>query len=64
VSLPLCIAAWILRKPIYIHESDAVGGIANKVIGKIATKTFYSFENKKTQADSEKLSDDRKHIFS
>lgn len=64
VSLPLCIAAFILRKPIYIHESDCVWGIANKVISKIATKTFYSFENSYTQADNEKMSDDRKHIFS
>lgn len=64
VSLPLCIAAFILRKPIYIHESDCVWGIANKVISKIATKTFYSFENSKTKADWEKMSDERKHIFS
>ncbi len=64
VSLPLCIAAYILRKPIYIHESDAVWGVANKLISKIATKTFYSFENEKTKKDDEKMSDERTHIFS
>jgi len=64
VSLPLCIAAFILRKPVYIHESDCVWGVANKLISKIATKTFYSFENKKTQKDESKISLERKHIFS
>ena len=43
VAIPLCIAAFILRKKIYIHESDTVSGIANKIIWKIATKVFYSF---------------------
>ncbi|QFR38890.1 UDP-N-acetylglucosamine--N-acetylmuramyl-(pentapeptide) pyrophosphoryl-undecaprenol N-acetylglucosamine transferase [Candidatus Gracilibacteria bacterium 28_42_T64] len=47
VSLPLCIAAFILRKKIYVHESDMTAGIANKIIGKVATKTFYTFPNKK-----------------
>jgi len=45
VALPLCIAAFILRKKIYIHESDTVSWIANKLIWKIATKVFYTFPN-------------------
>lgn len=52
VSIPLCIAGFILRKEIYIHESDSVWGLANKIIGKIATKIFYTFPNEKI--DSEK----------
>jgi len=48
VSLPLCIAAFILRKDVYIHESDVVWGVANRLISKMATKVFYSFENEKT----------------
>ncbi len=48
VSLPLCIAAWIMRKTIYIHESDTVTGLANKIISKFATKVFYTFPNDKT----------------
>ena len=54
VSLPLCIAAFILRKDIYIHESDVVWWVANKIISIIATKVFYSFENNLTKKDSEK----------
>jgi UDP-N-acetylglucosamine--N-acetylmuramyl-(pentapeptide) pyrophosphoryl-undecaprenol N-acetylglucosamine transferase len=45
VSLPLCIAGFILRKKIYIHESDTVCWLANKLIWKIATKVFYTFPN-------------------
>ncbi len=48
VSLPLSLAAWVMRKPIYIHESDTVTWLANAVISKVATKVFYSFENTKT----------------
>ena len=48
VSLPLCIAAFFLRKKIYIHESDIVWWIANKIIWKLATKIFYTFPNNKT----------------
>ncbi len=45
VALPLCIAAFILRKKIYIHESDSISGIANRIIWKVATKAFYTFPN-------------------
>ncbi len=54
VSLPLCIAGWLLRKKIYIHESDVKTGLANKVIAKLATKVFYTFENENTQIQSKK----------
>lgn len=47
VAIPLCIAAFILRKEIYIHESDIVWWIANKIIWKLATKIFYTFPNEK-----------------
>lgn len=57
VAVPLCIAAFILRKKIYIHESDTVPGLANKIIWKIATKVFYTFPNEKTEKNF------KKHIF-
>jgi len=47
VSVPACIAAFILRKKIYIHESDSVMGLANKITSKLATKVFYSFPTEK-----------------
>jgi len=47
VSMPLCIAAKLLWKKVYIHESDVSWWLANKVIWKFATKVFYTFENDK-----------------
>lgn len=47
VSVPACIAAFILRKKIYIHESDSIMGLANTISSKLATKVFYSFPNDK-----------------
>lgn len=55
VSLPLCFAAFVMRKKIYIHESDTVAWISNKMIWKFATKIFYTFPNEKI--------DNKKHIL-
>jgi UDP-N-acetylglucosamine--N-acetylmuramyl-(pentapeptide) pyrophosphoryl-undecaprenol N-acetylglucosamine transferase len=54
VSVPACIAAFILRKKIYIHESDSVMGLANKITSKLATKVFYSFSNELTAIENNK----------
>ena len=43
VSLPLCFAAKLMWKKIYIHESDTVSWLANKLVWKLATKIFYTF---------------------
>ena len=43
VSLPLSIAALLMRKKIYIHESDIQTGLANRIISKFATKVFHTF---------------------
>ena len=55
VSFPLCIAAKLLGKKIYIHESDQVMGLANTMIAKLATKVFYTFPTEKA--------DNKKHII-
>lgn len=56
VSLPMAIWAKIIGKKIFIHESDTVSGISNKIVSKLATKIFYSFENNKI--------DNKKNILS
>ena len=43
VSLPLCIAGKIMGKKIYIHESDTVSWLSNRLVSKLATKIFYTF---------------------
>jgi len=45
VSLPFCLAWYLLGKKIYIHESDTVIWVSNKIISKLATKIFYTFPN-------------------
>lgn len=55
VSLPLCIAGFLLWKKIYIHESDSISWISNNFVSKLATKIFYTFPNEKI--------DDKKHIL-
>lgn len=45
VSLPVVIAARILRKPILLHESDTKPWLANRICSKFATTIFTWFEN-------------------
>ncbi len=55
VSIPLCLAAFVLWRKIYIHESDSTTWVANKLIWALASKVFYSFDNEKI--------DGKKHIL-
>jgi UDP-N-acetylglucosamine--N-acetylmuramyl-(pentapeptide) pyrophosphoryl-undecaprenol N-acetylglucosamine transferase len=42
-SIPSVIAAWILRIPILLHESDVVPGLANRFLSRFASVIFVSF---------------------
>ncbi len=42
-SVPTSVAAWILRIPIIIHDSDTVTGRANLLISKFATRIAVSY---------------------
>jgi len=44
-SLPVTFAAKLLFIPIFLHESDSVPGLANRVTAKLATEVFVSFPN-------------------
>lgn len=44
VSGPLVLSAWILRVPILIHEQNAIPGLTNTWLGKIADKVAVSFK--------------------
>ena len=54
VSVPVAVAAWILRIPVISHESDYNPGLANKIISRFAKKIFYSFPETKKFLPSEK----------
>lgn len=43
VGVPVGLAAWILGRPIILHESDSVMGIANKILARFAKQIYVSF---------------------
>ncbi|MFH1012194.1 MAG: UDP-N-acetylglucosamine--N-acetylmuramyl-(pentapeptide) pyrophosphoryl-undecaprenol N-acetylglucosamine transferase [Candidatus Peregrinibacteria bacterium] len=43
VGLPVALAAWIFRRPIVLHESDAVMGLANRIVATLAKKVCLGF---------------------
>ena len=55
VSVPPCLAAKILKIPVYTHECDFTLGLANRINLKSARKMFVSYnETKDNISDSEK----------
>lgn len=42
-ALPATIAAWLLQVPVFLHESDTVPGLANRIGGTFAFQVFVSF---------------------
>jgi len=42
-SFPVVIAAWVLRIPVFLHESDADAGLSNLLLSKFAKKILVSF---------------------
>jgi UDP-N-acetylglucosamine--N-acetylmuramyl-(pentapeptide) pyrophosphoryl-undecaprenol N-acetylglucosamine transferase len=55
VSLMPAVVAKFYRIPVYTHESDSVPGLANRVIGKLATSVFTSFESASSSFNSAKV---------
>ncbi len=43
VGLPVALAAWILRRPLILHESDAVMGLANRFTARLARRVLLGF---------------------
>lgn len=43
VSVPVAFAAWLYMIPILTHESDAMPGLANKIIGKMSQRIAISY---------------------
>ncbi len=46
-SVPVTIAAAILRVPVILHESDATPGLANRLVARFSTEIFVSFRDTK-----------------
>src|SRR5690606_9456652 len=45
VALPVATAAWLRGIPLFTHETDSYPGLANRMMGKMATKIFLGFES-------------------
>ena len=43
ITVPVGIACWITRKPIFTHEQNVVIGSANKLLSRISQITFHAF---------------------
>jgi UDP-N-acetylglucosamine--N-acetylmuramyl-(pentapeptide) pyrophosphoryl-undecaprenol N-acetylglucosamine transferase len=43
VSVPVALAAWVLRVPVLTHESDLTPGLANKIVKKFCKKILFTF---------------------
>lgn len=43
VALPVALAAWIRKIPLFTHESDSVMGQSNRLISRLATKVYVGF---------------------
>ncbi|WP_445506629.1 undecaprenyldiphospho-muramoylpentapeptide beta-N-acetylglucosaminyltransferase [Niallia sp. 03190] len=56
VSVPVVIAASMLKIPVLIHESDLTPGLANKIAMRFASKIFTSFEETLNYLPKEKSS--------
>jgi len=48
-SVPVVIAGWLLRIPVFLHESDIVPGMANIICSKFSEKIFVSFPISQTE---------------
>jgi len=48
-SVPVVVAGWILGVPVFLHESDASPGLANRWLGKLSKEIFVSFSIKENE---------------
>jgi UDP-N-acetylglucosamine--N-acetylmuramyl-(pentapeptide) pyrophosphoryl-undecaprenol N-acetylglucosamine transferase len=43
VAGPGCVAAWLARRPLLIHEQNAVAGTTNRMLARLADRVFEAF---------------------
>lgn len=44
-TFPLCVAAWLARVPLYLHEQNAIAGKVNRIFSRICKVFMVSFPN-------------------
>ncbi|MCB9480228.1 MAG: undecaprenyldiphospho-muramoylpentapeptide beta-N-acetylglucosaminyltransferase [Desulfobacteraceae bacterium] len=55
VGVPVIIAAWLKKIPVFIQEQNSVPGISNKIFSFISKFNFVSFENTKLGPEKKKI---------
>jgi UDP-N-acetylglucosamine--N-acetylmuramyl-(pentapeptide) pyrophosphoryl-undecaprenol N-acetylglucosamine transferase len=55
VSLPVALAGWVMKIPIYLHESDSIPGLANKLVGRFSSWIFCAFHEADRFFDTKKI---------
>lgn len=54
VAVPVVFAAWLLRKPVIVHQQDLLVGLANKLMAPLATKITVVFKEQIKDFDHQK----------
>ncbi len=52
VAGPGGLAAWLLRRPLVIHEQNACAGLTNRVLARLATRTLQAFPDALPRAET------------
>lgn len=55
IGIPVALAAYIKKIPIVIHEQTLAAGLANRIIGKFASKICISFPDSKKYFNNKKI---------
>lgn len=55
VSVPVALAARLLKIPVWLHESDVTPGLSNKICGRFAQKIWLSFPETKEFFESKNV---------
>jgi len=45
VCVPIGVAAWVLRRPLVMHEQTSTVGLANRILARLATRVLLSHES-------------------
>lgn len=56
VAGPGGLVTWLLRKPLLIHEQNAIAGLTNRLLARVATRTMQAFPNALPQKSQPLLS--------
>ncbi|KKR06159.1 MAG: hypothetical protein UT34_C0001G0199 [candidate division WS6 bacterium GW2011_GWF2_39_15] len=55
LGVPIAIASWFYRIPIYLHEQTAAVGMSNSFVGKIAKRVYITFPTSEKYFNKEKV---------